>query len=238
MYKCAKLGFAHLRYYCYNKYIMRSVPIITDRYYHVLGRGNNKQNIFKGRRDYIRFLFLIIYLQSPEIFKNIDRQVSYFSKNFTFNLQRKEVNDIIKKRYVEIIGFSLMSNHFHIIIRQTKDGGISKYMQRILTSYSKYFNTKYDQVGHLFQGPYKAIEILDDNQLSYLSAYQHRNARELREWKNKELEYPWSSYQDYVKENRWGDLLKNGIIIDMFENGKDYNEFVKNSGAKELFFDE
>lgn len=217
---------------------MRLIPIITDKYYHVFGRGNNKQNIFKNKRDYIRFLFLIIYFQSPETFKNIDRQVSYFSKNYIFNLQENEIDNIIKNRYIELTGFALMPNHFHIILRQTKDNGISKYMQRLLTSYSKYFNTKYDQSGHLFQGPYRAVDITDDNQLAYLSAYQHRNPSELQEWKGRELEYPWSSYKDYVKENRWGNLLKNKIITDRFEDKKDYNEFVLNCGAKDVFDDE
>lgn len=214
---------------------MRNIPIVSGKYYHILGRGNNKQNIFRDRRDYIRFLFLILYFQSSKTFINIGRMVDYYVKHSVFNISGDVVNNIVKARYVELIGFTLMPNHYHLIIYNAKDDGISRYMQRVLNSYTKYFNTKYEQSGHLFQGPYKAVHIADDNQLSYLSAYIHRNPNELKEWKGKEIEYPWSSYQDYVKENRWRELLENSIIIDKFDNGEDYKEFVQNSGAKEDF---
>lgn len=213
---------------------MRIIPVVSGEYYHILGRGNNKQNIFRDKRDYIRFLFLILYFQSPIIFENIGRMVKHYVGHSVFNISNDVINDIVKNRYVELIGFALMSNHFHLIVYGVKDNGIPMYMQRVLNSYTKYFNTKYKQSGHLFQGPYKAVHIEDDNQISYLSAYQHRNPNELKGWRNKEIEYPWSSYQDYVKENRWGELLKNGIIMSKFENGKDYKDFVQNSGAKEF----
>lgn len=213
----------------------REYPIISGEYYHIINRGNNKQTIFKEKRDYIRFLFLILYFQSKQTFPQIGRSISNFVKHRVFDMDSNIVNEIVKTRYVELIGFSLMPNHFHLIIYCTKDDGISMYMQRILNSYTKYFNAKYDQSGHLFQGPYKAIYIEDDNQLSYTSAYIHRNPTELKEWKKKEIDYPWSSYQDYVIKNRWGTLLQNNIVMDRFENEKDYNEFVKNSGAKEFY---
>lgn len=212
---------------------MRIIPVVSGEYYHILGRGNNKQKIFRDKRDYIRFLFLILYFQSPIIFINIGRMVSYYVKHRVFNISKDIINDIIKTRYVELIGFTLMPNHYHLIIYGIGDGGIPKYMQRILNSYTKYFNTKYEQSGHLFQGPYKAVHIEDDNQLSYLSAYQHRNPTKLKEWKDREVNYPWSSYQDYAQENRWGELLKNDIIMCKFESKKDYNEFVQSIGAKE-----
>ena len=217
---------------------MRPIPTVAGGYYHILGRGNNKQNIFRSKRDYVRFLFLILYFQSPVVFMNIGRNVTHYVLHSVFNVSDDTVGEIIKTRYVELVGFSLMPNHYHLILYGIKDDGIPKYMQRVLVSYTKYFNTKYEQSGHLFQGPYKAIFIEDDNQLSYLSAYQHRNPNELKEWKGKEIKYPWSSYQDYVKENRWGELLKNNIIFDKFDSGEEYEEFVKNSGAKEFFFDE
>jgi len=224
-------------FYYGNILSMRIVPIVSGEYYHIFGRGNNKQKIFRDKKDYIRFLFLILYFQSPIIFINIGRMVSYYVKHSVFNIADDVTDNIAKTRYIELIGFSLMPNHYHLIIYGIEDDGIPKYMQRILNSYTKYFNTKYDQSGHLFQGPYKAVHIEDDNQLSYLSAYQHRNPNELKEWKGKELKYSWSSYQDYVGKNRWGDLLKNDIIMDRFENGGDYNDFVQTSGAKESFDD-
>ena len=105
-------------------------------------------------------------------------------------------------------------------------------MQKILNAYTKYINVKYKKSGHLFQGPYKAVHIKDNRQLLHLSAYIHKNHNELREWRNKEDLYPWSSYQDYIKENRWADLLVTDIITGQFKNKKEYYQFVKTSTAK------
>ena len=72
-----------------------------------------------------------------------------------------------------------------------------------------------------------------NRQLLYLSAYIHRNPREIKGWTNKEHEYTWSSYQDYIEENRWGELLKQDILKDQFSNPKEYRQFVETSQAKE-----
>jgi len=212
---------------------MRKEPIIEGEYYHILNRGNNKQLIFKDQRDQIRFLFLILYLQSPVNLRNISRQVDCFAKNGSFKVPKDVVEEIINNRYVELVSFTLMPNHFHLIVRELKEGGISNYMLRILGGYTKYINTKNEISGHLFQGTFKSVHIKDDPQLLYSSAYLHNNVRELKNWNGKEHLYPWSSFQDYVKENRWGELLKTDIILDQFLNKEKYKSFVQNSGAKE-----
>jgi len=214
----------------------RPVPIVKGEYYHVLGRGNNKQDIFLDERDYVRFLLLILYLQSPISIRNMDRHVTHFVQHRVLHIDEKEIAEIVQGRYVELVNFSLMPNHFHLTLFCKEDGGISQYMQRVLNAFTKYHNTKYEKVGHLFQGPFKAFVVDDDNQLSYLSAYIHRNSREIKEWRNKEHLYPWSSFQDYAGENRWGKLLAHEIITKKFKDGKEYKEFVEHSGAKEDFY--
>jgi len=141
---------------------------------------------------------------------------------------------ILDKRIVNLINFALMPNHFHLTLQTLKDEAISLYMQRVLTSYTKYINIKYEKVGHLFQGPFTAVHINDDDQLMYLSAYIHLNPRELTDWHGKEDEYPWSSYQDYTNTNRWGKLLAIEHVLENFRLPNEYSDFVKNSGAKEL----
>lgn len=213
---------------------MRTVPIIPGEYYHIFNRGNNKQLIFLDTRDWARFLFLIIYLQSPIIFLNISRQISHYVQNRAFNINKDIIEDVIKERHVELVNFALMPNHFHLTLYEFKKGGIANYMQRVLCAYTKYFNTKYDRSGHLLQGPYKAVHIENNEQLLYLSSYIHKNPRELSEWKNQEHQYPWSSYQDYIGKNRWGKLLQQNIIFSQFPNKKEYGCFVKSSPAKEF----
>jgi len=213
---------------------MRTAPIAQGEYYHIFNRGNNKQRIFLDTRDWIRFLFLILYLQSPVTFPQISRQVSSFVKNRAFDTEKDDIDEIIKERNVELVNFALMPNHFHLTVHEFKEGGIANYMQRVLCAYTKYFNTKYDKSGHLFQGPYKAVHVENNEQLLYLSTYIHKNPKELSEWKNRERLYPWSSYQDYTGENRWNKLLQQNIILDQFSNKQEYGHFVKSSPAKEL----
>lgn len=125
-----------------------------------------------------------------------------------------------------------MLNHFHLILQESKENGISKYMEKVQKAYAKYFNAKYKKSGHLFQGPYQVIHIKDDRQLLHLSAYIHRNPRELKQWKNKEEKYLWSSYQDHIEKNRWKELLKPGIILDQFSTLKEYQHFTETSTTK------
>ena len=207
---------------------MRNIKIAPGEYYHIFNRGMSKQLIFHGNVDWVRFLFLILYFQSPTIFQNLGRPAKEFVKHSVFNIDEKEV---IQKRYVELVAFCLMPNHFHLIVKEIVEGGTAKYMQRVLNSYTKYINIKYKKSGHLFQGPYKAVHVKNNRQLLYLSAYIHRNARELKAWFGKEIKYPWSSYQDFVVKNRFNGLLVPDIITGQFKKGE-YHDFVKNSAAK------
>ena len=164
----------------------------------------------------------------------MSRQINHFIKHGIFKEDSENEEKIIKQRYVEILNFSLMPNHFHLTLCEIKEGGIAQYMQRVLCAYTKYFNTKYKKSGHLFQGPYKAVHVSDNKQLLYLSTYIHKNPREILNWKGKEDTYPWSSYQDYVNKNRWGKLLSRDLILEQYSKNNDYHEFVKSSTAKEL----
>ena len=212
--------------------MFRNATIVaTGEYHHIYNRGNDKQVIFHDKRDWTRFLFLILHLQSDTVFENIGRYVNYFVKHRMFNTH-EDIPDILRTRSVELTGFTLMPNHFHLVITGVKDRGISEYMRRIQDAYTKYFNVKYKRTGHLFQGPYQAVHIKENRQLLHLSAYIHKNPRELPAWKNKEHLYPWSSYQDYI-QNRWGELLHTDIILEQFDNHEDYVSFVKSSSAKE-----
>ena len=213
---------------------MRKKKMEKGEHYHIYNRGNNKQLIFIDERDWIRLLFSIVYLQSPISFNNIGRQVSCFVKNGIFNVSAEEQADIEKHKSVELINFVLMPNHFHLTVRELKEGGIAEYMQRASCGHTKYFNIRYNKSGHLFQGPYKAVHIGNNDQLLYLSTYIHRNPKELGEWKNKLEIYPWSSLRDYIGKNRWGALLQKNVIINQFKSVNEYKKFVSTSTAKKL----
>ncbi len=215
---------------------MREPKITPNEYYHIFNRGMSKQKIFLEKRDWIRFLFLILYFQSPITFNNISRSTKHFVKHSVFNIDKKQILEIVQNRFVELTTFCLMPNHFHLIIKDnSSDGdGISHYMQRVLNSYTKYFNTKYKKSGHLFQGPYKAVHIEKNFQLLHLSAYIHKNPIELSKWNKNIYNYPWSSLQDYNIKNRWGNLIKLEIITEQFNTKNSYKKFVETSTAKDV----
>jgi putative transposase len=212
---------------------MRKYPIELGEYYHVYNRGVRKQTIFHDKRDYTRLLFLLLYLQSPELFRNVSYNVSKFLVFDNFRVSESKQESIVSNREVMLSCFILMPNHFHLLLKEHKKGGICRYMQRIQTAYTKYYNTKKEVSGHLFQGPYKYVHVENNEQLIYLSAYIHRNSRDLIGYKNKESKYKWSSYKDYIGENRWGKLLVKDIITNQFTSNEDYDQWVKTSKAKE-----
>ncbi|MBI4434721.1 transposase [Candidatus Uhrbacteria bacterium] len=210
---------------------MRTVAFAPGEYYHIYNRGNQKQDVFRSDEDRVRFLLSLLLLQHPDPIIQLSRVAKQFVRNSVLDIPD------MRQRLVELVAFTLMPNHFHCIAHEVHENGISRHMHRLLVSYTKYFNTKYEQVGHIFQGPFQAVHIEDDDQLLYCSAYIHRNPRELEGWRGREHEYPWSSYQDYVKANRWGALLQPEIVLRQTGRGNRYRRFVNMSGAKDRFMD-
>jgi putative transposase len=220
--------------FCY--YLMmpyRKVQFAPNEYYHLVNRGVGKKVLFKDKRDYSRFLFLILHLQYADTPRNISRHITYFVQHQVFNIN----TEVLGNRLVELTAFTLMPNHFHLVVRELGDSNVSDYMQRVLNAYAKYFNTKYKVTGHLFEGPFRAVHVEDNDQLLYVSAYVHRNPIEIANWKSRAHKYPWSSYQDYIGHNRWGGILQRDIILDQFESPSEYKNYIETSGAKETALD-
>lgn len=208
---------------------MPRTKISINEYYHIYNRGNDKKEIFLEERDRIRFMFLLLYFQGGDTVYNIGRHVSNYVRHSMFNI---DFEKIYKNRKVELLAFAMMPNHFHLILKEKEETGISKYLQRVQNSYTKYINVKKGKTGHLFQWPYQAVHIENNEQLLHLSAYIHRNPREIKKWKDKEHIFPWSSFTDYVTENRWGKLLSTELLLTQFKKPDEYKNFVDESGTK------
>ncbi len=208
----------------------RKLIIAPGEYYHIYNRGTLKRDLFLDERDWLRFLFLILHFQSPITIYNLGRHVSHFVQHKVFNIYKETIDQIVKKRYFSLVAYCLMPNHFHLLIKNRSETGIPRYMQRTLNAYAKYFNAKYQQSGHLFQNVYQAVHVGDNRQLLHLSAYIHKNPLGTRkDYKN----YVWSSLLDYAKTNRWGKLLRRGIILGQFDDSEEYRTWVKENPAKE-----
>ena len=220
---------------------MRKDSFTVAEFYHIYNRGVEKRNIFLNDSDRWRFLTLLLVLQGDNLVPQIGRlvpHVKHLVLDKQLDMDKNDIfKDILSTRQVELVCFCIMLNHFHLILHEIKEGGISSFMQRLGDSYTKYFNMKYERSGHLFEGVFQSRHIDQNEYLTYLSAYIHMNPRELRAWHNKESQYPWSSFQDYEKKNRWGQFLNPSIVTNQFQQ-EEYRNFVTESNIKNTVEDE
>jgi putative transposase len=128
-----------------------------------------------------------------------------------------------------------MPNHFHLILKELRSGGISLLMQRVGNSYTKYFNAKHERSGHLFSSRFQSIHIDKNEYLTRLSGYIHlTNPRELSQWQGKEIQYPWASLQDFLIANRWEQFLSPAIILNQFNGKEEYKTFLEENYAESV----
>lgn len=196
----------------------RIIPLINGELYHIYNRGSDKKDIFLQPRDYQRFQKTFYYYH----FSDAKIRFSKFVKSELKTLK------IDAPKLVEIICYCLMPNHFHFLLKQVSDKGISAFMSKISNSYTKYFNTKYKRVGPLLQGAFKSVLIETDEQLLHLSRYIHLNP--IVSGLHKDLEtYKWSSYSEYVTGN--SGVCSIDAILGYFSSNQSYDEFVKDQIA-------
>lgn len=201
----------------------RFTLLVTGQYYHIFNRGVNKQPIFQGVRDYKRALDVLeFYSFNPKLRFSKFLLLSQEEKsNFRENLYK--LND----RLVDIICFCFMPNHFHLLINQLKDNGISKFMANLQNSFTRYFNTRHERIGPLLQGQFKAVLVEDDDQLLHVSRYIHLNPYSSHVVKDlKSLEqYFWSSFPEYL-EGAVTQICDKDVILSQFKDKNDYKKFV------------
>ena len=185
--------------------------------------------IFLNERDRKRFILLLFICNNvnPVVVKDLP--------------QGRPLGKIERSETLADIGvYCLMPNHFHLLLHEKREGGITKFMSKLLTAYSMYFNKKYERTGSLFESKFKAEHADKDEYLKYLFAYIHLNPVKLVEpnWrevgiKNKDCvkkylkEYKYSSYVDYLGEDREEKLILNKEAFpEYFEEFKDFEDFI------------
>lgn len=201
---------------------MRPHAFVKGEFYHIYVHGIGNLEIFRDDRDYNRFLSLLFSSNATNPIPRLDRAVD-------LNLVWDILNGKIKRRepLVDIACFCLMPTHFHLLLGEKGEGNISKYLHKILVSHSKYYNIKNERRGHLFESNFHSKHIDNNEYLLALSCYIHKNSKDLNPWKDKESLYPWSSYQDFISQNRWQYLLKKDIIANQFKNPQEYKKFTE-----------
>ncbi len=193
---------------------MNREPFVTGEFYHVFNRGVDKRKIFSDKADAGRFLKSIIEFNTEEPIGSL------YEKTFATKLRKREK----EKQIVDIVCYCLNPNHYHFILRQLIDGGISEFMKRLGIGYTRYFNIRQKRSGVLFQGKFKSKRIITNEYLLYVSAYVNLNNRVHR--LGDPISKSSSSWDEYIKGSREG-VCKKDIILDQFKNISEYKEFAE-----------
>ena len=220
----------------------RKIQFAKNQIYHVYNRGVEKRNIFGDENDRWRFLQGLSLFNDERATANLLWQLEKSRKEVNFRVLREYFEKEGRKQMplVRIMADCLMPNHYHLLLEELVDGGITKFMHKLGTGYVKYFNKKYDRVGGLFQGRFQAIRVDKDIHLQYLLVYINvLNPGQLLEPNLKEegirniegimefaAGYPWSTHQEYLgkRESR---IIDKGICDSFFRNPVEYQDFVR-----------
>ncbi len=144
---------------------MRKQPLVTGEHYHIYNRGVDKRDIFTDKEDVARFL------ESMKEFNQIEVVGSIRNRR----KDNQTVPKALSESLVAIVVYCLNPNHFHFVLKQLVDGGISKFMQKLQAGYTYYFNVKYPRSGSLFQGTFKSQVMANENYFSKILGYVNKN---------------------------------------------------------------
>jgi len=198
---------------------MRKRPIFANgQFYHVYNRGTDRRRIFMDDKDRFRFIHDLFEFNDANIILNN----TYYWGRIPIGKERKP-----RKILVDIVAYALMPNHYHLLLQQRRDNGISLFLQKLGSGYTGYFNLRHERSGVLFQGKYKAKHIDQDRYLRHLIFYLHLNPLDIfyKNWKEKGLHatrriekdlenYRWTSYLDYIGKQNFSSLLNFDVIRD------------------------
>lgn len=222
---------------------MRKINFVNEQYYHIYNRGVEKRNIFLDNGDYVRFIHYLYALNdsnpSVNLSRSIYKQNNEGGRTFFVNQKRELI--------VKIHAFCLMPNHYHLILEQSVEGGIIKFMQKLGTAYAMFFNTKYKRSGVLFQGKFKATIIDNDAYFMQLLRYIHLNPVGLIDpnWKTEGISNPkkiqkylnsyrWSSHPDYIGKENFSSVSYRDFAQLLFTNVNAYQDFINQYLAEDF----
>jgi len=195
----------------------REFSFATGNYYHIFNRGAAKQTTFITDRDYRRGIETLSYYRftHPPI---------KFSRLYVLSQERRReiLNNLTPNDdncLVNILSFALMPTHFHFLVKQNVNFGISVFISKFTNSYTKYFNTKNHRIGALFQGVFKAVSVDSEEQLLHLSRYIHLNPLVDRISDN------WTSLKYYTDSSQ--NLIDTKPVLSHFSSVGKYLDFVR-----------
>jgi len=197
---------------------MRNIRFVNEGIYHVYNRSVEKREIFVDDQDRFRFIHDLFEFNDEAPAVNF-----YYKRPLiqSYEAKPRKIEQQKRKLLVEILAFVVMPNHFHLLLRQIKENGISNFMHKLGTGYTMYFNQKYERAGSLFQGTYKAVLVNQEAHFIHLPYYIHLNPLDLKfpEWRDREIKnykqamkflenYRWSSFLDYIGKKNFPSVTR------------------------------
>jgi len=234
--------------------------LVNDEFYHIVSRTVGDTVVFDDENDFYRGIFSIYEFNNinpvsiwqrrkerkkeKELQKLIEAEIATSDvaqivqrpTSPDYNYERKDERD----KLVDVLAFSFMPNHLHLILKQLKNNGIAEFMKKVNGGYAKYFNEKYNRKGHLFN-KFRAVYIADDNQLKNTFVYVHTNLISLIEpgWKEKGIENPDKvieflknskrhSYPDYLGKKNFPSVTQRDFLLEIMGGAEGCKAEVEN----------
>lgn len=187
---------------------------INMELWHLVNRGVEKRSIVMDDKDRVRFIHDLYALNDAKI-------VDHISQPGRDSTQFEAKRDLL----VRIHAYCLMRNHYHLLVSEVKDRGISKFMQKFNMGYTKYFNERHKRTAGLWQGKYRKVLVERESHFMYVPYYIHLNPLDytMPEWRKgrvtssvallKNLSaYRWSSHLDYLGEKNFPSVIDKELL--------------------------
>lgn len=220
----------------------RRVQFAPNNIYHIYSRGVDKRDIFLQDNDRWRFLQGLCLFNDENASSNILWQLEKNRGAVTLRVLKEFIVSQQKERdpLVRIIADCLMPNHYHLLIEELKEKGITRFMHKLNGGYAGYFNNKYERTGALFEGPFKAVLVDNETYLQYLLVYinvvnpgqliepelKERGIKNIQEIMKFTEEYLWSTNQEYLGK-RGSIIIDKGLLGKMFPTPEIYRDLVE-----------
>ncbi|OGI57596.1 hypothetical protein A2640_03160 [Candidatus Nomurabacteria bacterium RIFCSPHIGHO2_01_FULL_36_23] len=209
--------------------------------YHICNRGIRKEKIFDRDSDYFRFVLNLYRLNNK-------------GESLRMNQHRKFINSFPEQdKIVEILKWTLLPNHYHLLLYEKVDGGVLEFVKRLGNSFTKYINIKRETSGYLFQNSARIIQIKNNRHFLYIPFYIDLNLLDLIYSKDEHKKmnikkslnffknYKWSSFRDYFGDQTspFSKIINKDLFYEFFDtNQEDYHEelceFLKGEEYKTL----
>ena len=218
----------------YNRVMIYKRPqLVNGEFYHVVSRTVGDTVVFDDEKDFYRGIFSIYEFNNTNTVEIWLRRKQRKAEKLLESLGRPTSQFIDKReRLVDVLAFSFMPNHFHLILKQLKDNGIAEFMKKVNGGYANYFNKKYERQGHLFN-KFRAVHIKDDNQLKNTFVYVHANLISMIEpgWKEKGIKNTQKvkkflennkrhSYLDYLGKKNFPSVTQRDFLSELMGGPK------------------